>query len=210
MIRKRRKRGAWAGRRAAGTVGAGLGVLALAGSAAGQNQWLIQLEYSDPAVVINSLDDTVTVTLWAGFEPKYFAFAKGALDITADDPVDRGSWGNPQVLLTGPGAWHGVIADETVEGIVAIQLSLGQIYPDTANPIAAWRGTWSTVDLHPRKISLRTFSSEFVVYTEPEVSKSFLNWLEEGQGSIQVVPAPAAAMVGLVAIAASVRPPRRD
>ena len=60
-------------------------LLVLTGATAGQNSWMFEVEYSDQAGVINSLDDTATVTLWAVWDADQYAFAKVALNVTADE-----------------------------------------------------------------------------------------------------------------------------
>jgi hypothetical protein len=168
--------------------------LGLAGAAAGQNQWLFDITYSDPAGVINSLDDTATVTLWAAWDPSAYAFDRGRLDSIADDPMDAGEWSDPVAILHADGSDGGVIEGEVVTGIVVWQVDgYGGYFADTSNPIAVWTATWRTSDLSPRSVFLRTETDEFWLYVDfgtywIDVTDS----VNEGAGAISIVPGPGA------------------
>lgn len=168
----------------------------LSGAAAGQNEWLIDIAYSDPAGVINSLDDTATVTLWAVWDPEQYAFEKAILDMTADDLSHAGEWSDPHRLLQGFESEDGVIEGETVVGITPYQLHFPEagIFADTSNPIAVWTATWRTGDLTERIVRVNSASSEFSIYLpngwggSDGFTEDFVDSLIEGSGVITIVP----------------------
>ncbi len=188
----------------------GLAVLVLAGAAPAQNSWAFEISYSDPAGVINSPDDSARVTLWASWDPKpdqNFAFGWGALSVTADDPLDLGSWSDPTRLLKGPGSKNGIVDGESVTGIAAIQWYdfFAGIYPDDSNPIAAWSATWRTESVHPRTVPLTTLTTKFGIWQWQENLWDGLPTLIEGFGAIHVVPAPGILPLGAAASIAAKR-----
>lgn len=177
---------------------AGIGLLVAAAAASGQNQWLVEVTYSDPAGVLNSLDDTATVTLWAAFDPQYYAFWPGDLDVIAVDPLDFGLWSEPEAILFGPGAFHGAINGERVDNVITTQLHFpsGQIFADTSNPIAAWTAIWRTVDLSSRSVPVTTESLRYGVYSDDNGNaEDIVGTLEEGLGAIHVIPGPSASLL---------------
>lgn len=173
----------------------GAALVCFAGVAAGQNSWFFDIQYSDPAGVIDSPDDTATISLWAAWDAKYYAFDMAKLDVIADDPIDSGEWLESRTVLRGPGSGDGTIEGDRVAGIIPSQLQFpGTFFADTSNPILVWHGTWSTSALHARDIPINTESRAFRLWTDFEGdSDSFIDMLTEGFGTIQVVPAPAVA-----------------
>lgn len=198
--------------RTRGVFAAGCAALHLSAlPAAAENAWRFEVEYSDPAGVINSLDDTARVTLWAGFDENLYAFAGGVLSVNGDDPRDAGVWSFIERLLKGPGTRDGLAGGGWVTDIITGQLHFpsANIFADTSNPIEAWTAVWQTEDLAPRTVMLGTFTSKFDIYTnDAGVSDQFIDTLMEGIGEIRVVPAPAGAGV-LVALAGLFVPRRR-
>jgi hypothetical protein len=207
----------WHGRVCAAAVVAGL-----AGAAFGQNEWFIDIAYSDPAGVINSLDDTTTVTLWAAWDPEQYALQRAVWDMTADDLLDAGNWSNPFTFLFGPHFDNGTIEGESIRGIAATQLHFPEagIYADTANPIAAWTATWQTSDLTGRVVRVNSLTSEFSLYLpngeggSDGHTEDFVDSLIEGSAVIVVVPTPAPvatfAAVGTVLASRRCRSHRRN
>lgn len=181
--------------------GAGLS-LACDVRAGAEAWWLFDIRYSDPAGVINSPDDTATVELWAGFNPKAYAFEGGWLDITTDDPMDRGEWSELDAILEGPGWKDGVIDGERANDIRVGQLhALGGYYADTSNPILAWQATWTTIDVTRRNVDVVTLTSRFGVYADFAGNwKDLTSDVREGAARIRVVPCPAVS-VGWLGIA---------
>jgi hypothetical protein len=189
--------------KAAGAILGSAALLCPPGAAA-QNTWFFEVEYSDPAGVINSLDDTARVTLWVGFDPNLYAFSAGHLSVTASDDLHAGVWSDIERLLTGPGSKEGTAVDGTVKDIITNQLHFpsANIFADTSNPIEAWTAVWRTENLHNRLVPLSTATTRFHVYVDENgVSESFLDSLVEGVGEIVVVPAPGILAPGLLAVA---------
>jgi hypothetical protein len=177
------------------------GGLGLANSAIAQYQWLVDIEYSDPAGVINSPDDSARVTFWAAFPPKDYAFHNGKFDVIAHDPTGAGAWSQPERLLSGPSSQDGTINGEKIEGIVVGQLHFpsANIFANPANPIAAWTAVWSTSELGARTVPVTSETSEFSVYfSDMGISDNFVDLLHEGSAVINVVPAPASLGVFLL------------
>lgn len=116
------------------------------------------------------------------------------LDLTAADPMGAGQWSDNQVLLYGGEAVSdGLIDGPTVTGIRPSQVQFPEagIFADTANPIRAWFATWQTSDLRMRTIPVATVSEEFWVYTDSlGTSSNFIDSLNEGAASINIVPSP--------------------
>lgn len=185
-------------------VGGALGASVLAAGAASAQDawWTFDIIYSDPAGVINSPDDTATVELWAGFKPKYYAFEGGWLDITADDPMDRGQWSDPIAILEGPGWKDGFIDGEQVQDIRVGQLhALGGYFADTSNPILTWQATWTTFDLTRRNVDIVTVTSRFGIYADfAGYWKDLSDSVREGTASIHVVPCPGFSIGGLAVV----------
>ena len=180
----------------------------LASVATATNTWMVDISYSNPAGAIIDAGDTATVQIWAGFDDGLYAFAGGALNVNTDDGA--GSWSDLTLDLNGPGTTAGVGVGGNVTGIITGQLHfpLAQIFADTANPIKAWHGTFTTSDLSVHTANLTTDTSKYEVYINKEgTSDSFLDSLIEGAGGIQVgIPAPGtAALLGLGALAAGRR-----
>ena len=181
----------------------------LASVATATNTWMVDISYSNPAGAIIDAGDTATVQIWAGFDDGLYAFAGGALNVNTDDGA--GSWSDLTLDLNGPGTTAGVGVGGNVTGIITGQLHfpLAQIFADTANPIKAWHGTFTTSDLSVHTANLTTDTSKYEVYINKEgTSDSFLDSLIEGAGGIDIgiVPAPGtAALLGLGALAAGRR-----
>ena len=188
----------------------------LASVATATNTWNVDITYSNGLGYIGGPGDTATVQIWAAFDDNLYAFAGGALNANTDDP--NGSWDGLTLDLKGPGTFAGVGAGGNVTGIITGQLHfpLANIFADTANPIKAWHGTFSTSDFNARTVNFTTDTSKFDVYTTEDAngdgiadgnSESFIDSLIEGAGGIVVgVPAPGtAALLGLGALAAGRR-----
>ncbi len=188
-----------------GWLGAVAAALALPVVATGQNSWMIDIRYSDPAGVINSLDDTATVTIWAAWDPANYAFLGSELNVNAADPWVAGSWSGNIALLRSGGFRDGTIEGSQVRDIKTVQLHLPDagIYADPANPIAAWTATWRTSELTLRSIPVTTDSKDYWLYLNEQGQWSdLIDSLDEGVGVINVVPAPGAcALVGVAVVA---------
>src|SRR4051812_7228313 len=70
-------------------------LVALAGLASGAsatNSWSFDLNYTNQSGRIEKAGDSVTVTLFAGFDDNLYAFAASALSVMTGDAT--GSWSN--------------------------------------------------------------------------------------------------------------------
>jgi hypothetical protein len=177
-------------------------VAGLAGAAAGQNSWVFEVEYSDPAGVINSPDDTATVSLWAEWDANYYAFNTARLDVTADDLIDSGVWLKSRTVMRGPGSSDGTVQGERVLDIIPSQLYLPPNFlADTSNPILVWEGTWGTEVLLPRDVPVWTLTEEFWLYDDDAYFFDVVDSLAEGSTVIRVVPACPTASMALISAA---------
>ena len=144
---------------------------------------------------VTEAQPSATVEVWAVFDEDLYAMAGGRFEFAA--APDPGAFSEPQRLLKGPGTKDGEVSEsgDRVTGIVSGQLPGFPIEPpvDKSNPVGYWRVTWSTDDFTPRTVSLRTITTSFDVYLDPQgVSKSFLDQLVEGEGVIEVGSEPCA------------------
>jgi len=194
-------------------------LLTAAGSASAQMPemlWAWTVEYSDPANVINSPDDTVTALLTAQFNDG-IQFGAARFDIRSrglggddnDDAgftsgalvgignFDAGTAGNPALgELTNV---DGTIAGDAIRGIEAFQLPFGvDANALDDNPIEVYRVTWRTDDLTQRQVLVETTNHvQSLVYMDQFGSNRTLQSTPDAF-RIQVVPAPAtAALLGM-------------
>src|SRR5262249_48307838 len=134
---------------------------------------------------------STTVTMWAAYDPKWFAFAQTHTEIgSAPDP---GAFADPQALVSqkvycDPGK---VAPDgDGVTGIHIIQyhFPLAQ-HADTHTPLTVWSATWTTDDFTPRTVPIWTISLDYWVYVDDGgYGQDFygINF-SEAQGLIEVV-----------------------
>jgi hypothetical protein len=143
---------------------------------------------------------TVTIELWAAFNPDLYAFGQSLLDMRSGSDV--GTFGAPDVLLNDfPWNDPGEITDDgdAIAGIFAKQIHLdGGLFADPSNPILLWTCTWTTDDFTPRDVPLWTETERFLVIlrSDDSLEKDFVGLdFEEGAAVITVVPSPTAAVV---------------
>jgi hypothetical protein len=163
-------------------------VLAFGASALGQaNQFEVVI--SNP---VSPDQPSATVEVWAAFSPALYAFAKSRFDMLAS--ADEGGFSDPFLPLEFPGDYAGDIPPngDSVTGVNAGQVHMWNgPYADTSNPILIWSATWNTSDFHPRTVSLATTTSEYYVYENAGGgADNFIDHFVEGEGFIEVVPAP--------------------
>lgn len=146
-----------------------------------------------------------TVTVWAQFDPAQYAFAGAKWDMHASEA----EWSNAKIPFTGLPVLPGTVSPSgsSYLGIASGQLhGVAGIFANTSNPIVIWSAEFSTTDFTPRTIDLRSDTSEFLLYTNSLGSNaSFLSSFVEGQGQINVVPAPGAVALPLFILLASRR-----
>ncbi len=179
-----------------------VGVAGIATAAFGQAGWRVDVSNNITGPGQNSAE----ITISAFFAASDHAFGAALFNVIADEA----GWvaGSNEVLLPPP-ANPGVIAGGSITGITAGQIHFPPVVlANTANPIAAWKATWSTNDFSPRVVNVRTETTRFDVYisaTTPQ-SASRLSGLLEGAGEIRIVPAPSAlALLGLGGLVAARR-----
>jgi hypothetical protein len=99
----------------------------------------------------------------------------------------------------------GTLDGDTIRGIKPFQVYWPYsppIYPDTSNPIAAWRATWTTADFAHRDVTIGTLTDEFWVYEKQEgYFFNVVDALQEDQATIKVVPVPGAGCLFMAAFA---------
>ena len=184
-------------------------IFAVAGVAAAAAAQSINIDVANPT--LNPGESTM-VTLTAGFDAADYAMAGIATNFVASMGSD--GWSDLAVIapMNGPGTSAGAASATGVDGIIAGQLNFpaAMIFADDTNPIAFWSATYTApavVD-DPFTVDLSTRTTKFDVYLnrDSSLSESRLGSLSEGQGAINVVPAPASlALLGLGGLAAARR-----
>lgn len=179
-----------------------LGVAGLATAAFGQAGWNIAVSNN----ITGPGNNSAVVTISARFSPADHAFGAALFDVNASEV----GWvaGTNEVILPPP-ANPGTINGASITGITAGQIHFPPVVlANTANPIAAWRATWSTNNFSPRTVDITTRTTRFDVYLSPTTpqSESRLAGLMEGSGRIQIIPAPSAlALLGMGGLVAARR-----
>lgn len=171
-----------------------------------ENSWFWEVEYSNPAGHIASAEDTATITLWAAWDPEYYAFRGALLDVAGDDPRDASEWVE-WYLLVDDSNDDGTVDGASIRGVRPFQIYWPYdppYWPDTSNPIAAWTATWRTADLTPRDVTIQTVTESFEIYSEWEFG-DYVDGLTEGRAVIAVVPAPGLGSIPLAALLAILR-----
>lgn len=151
---------------------------------------------------------STTVTMWAAFDPKWYAFGLSKPEVWS---AGSGDFSSPQAIMKqkkycDPGD---VAPDgDSVTGtrLTQYQWLLGE-FADTANPIELWSVAWTTDHFKPRSVPVWTRSSSFYIYVD--ASGQWDNFygpdFSEARGTIQVVPAPAGSLVIGVGVFVSAR-----
>lgn len=164
------------------------GLLAACGSAAGQDG---TLNFNFPNGSVYTGAQPVQVELWVHVtsHPTYYAFAGWLGDVLGDDPT--ATWSN---LATPLPPTLPVSLGTPGNGSV-LNISVGQlhfppagIFAKTDNPIMIWSGEWSSTDLTPRFVELRTKTVKAEAYVT--VNNGYKLLLSEALGDIRVVPTP--------------------
>ena len=184
-------------------------ILAVAGVAAAAAAQSINIDVANPTL---GPGESTTVTMTAGYGGTDYAVAGIATNFISS--VGSDGWSDLALIapMNGPGTSAGAPSGTGVDGIIAGQLNFppAMIYAVAANPIAFWSATYTApavVDT-PFTVDLNTRTSRFDVYVrrDSSLSESRLADLAEGQGAINVVPAPASlALLGLGGLAAARR-----
>lgn len=141
--------------------------------------------------------ESTVVNMYATFPPTEFAFAAIITDLLAS--TGSTGWSDLEVprALSAPGWSEGTPTDLGIEGIIAGQIHFPPAGPpiDLSNPILFWQATYTApLDVStPFDIHLTTQTTRFLTYFSIDESgtRSHLDGLIEGQGTIRVVPAPA-------------------
>jgi hypothetical protein len=162
----------------------------------------------DVSGIITPDNPSVTVEVWAYFDPAQYAFAGALFDVVGGS--DAGGFSDPHAVLDDTGTDDGLVSGD---GDRVMHVIAGQIHfppadelADTSNPILIWEATWSTDDFSTRQVSLATETSKYHLYIDDlGHSKEFVDELAEAVGQISVVPAPGAAMALGVMMVASRR-----
>ena len=184
-------------------------LVAVAGVAAAATAQSIEIDVANPTLAPG---ESTTVTLSAGYGAGDYAVAGIATDFISS--VGSDGWSDVALIapMDGPGTTAGAPSGTGVDGIIAGQLNfpIAGIYADDSNPIAFWSATYTApaVVADAFTVDLSTDTSRFDVYVErgAALSESRLGDLREGQGAINVVPAPASlALLGLGGLAAARR-----
>ncbi|MEQ8316950.1 MAG: PEP-CTERM sorting domain-containing protein [Phycisphaerales bacterium] len=184
-------------------------ILAVAGVAAAATAQSISIDVANPTL---NPGESTTVTLSAGYGGGDYAIAGVGTDFISS--VGSTGWSDVQLIapMDGPGTSAGAPSGTGVDGIIAGQLNfpIAGIYADPTNPIAFWSATYTApaVVADAFTVDLSTDTSRFDVYVSRDaaLSESRLGDLREGQGAINVVPAPASlALLGLGGLAAARR-----
>lgn len=188
-----------------GTVAGGFFTV-ICGAAGQANSWSWQVEYSNPGGFIREPGDTATVTLWAAWDPAYYAFRGALLDVVADDPTGAGEWVEwetlPEVFSIGYSS-DGTLDKDAIRGIKPLQPYwpyFPPIYPHTDNPIAVWRATWTTEEFAHRDVEVTSLTQNFWVWDQEAYFFDFADSLGEGGASISVVPSAATGWVVLAVL----------
>jgi hypothetical protein len=149
--------------------------------------------------VVSPEQPSATVTLWAAFDPQWYAFGLSHTEVWgAPDP---GNFSDPEALIfqkkyCDPG--DVALDGDSITGIRITQYHflLGQL-ADPHNPLELWSATWTTDDFCPREVPIWTQSLDFWVYiSDSGEGKNFYGPdFAEASGVIEVVPAPAGAVL---------------
>jgi hypothetical protein len=193
---------------------AGAGIATLLGTAlpaAAQNEWLVQVTYSNGYSFIGDYDDTATINVWAKWDPSYYAFGLGSFSLHADKMW--GTWSEVQSVLDGPIHDDGTINGLSIEGISGSQHSDPDqgVFPDESNPILVFSAVWSpSGEVKFGSVNLNTETSAFGLYADAEGSWDVVDGVEEGMGRISLmIPAPGAGAALAFGAGAAIRRRRR-
>lgn len=141
--------------------------------------------------------ESTVVSMYAAFPPTEFAFGAIFTDLLAS--TGSTGWSDLEVprALRAPGWSEGTPTTMGIDGIIAGQVYFPVAGPeiDLSNPILFWQATYTApLDVSaPFDIHLTTQTTRFLTYFSIDESgtRSHLDGLIEGQGTIRVVPAPA-------------------
>ncbi len=131
---------------------------------------------------------STTVTVWAAFDPQWYAFHRSHTEVESDPDV--GAFSDPVVLLEFGEAGDVAPDGDRVWGIDFHQWEgFGGLFADTGNPIAVWSTTWTTDDFTPRSVPILTTSVDFYVYVD--IDGTWQNFygpdFSEAQGFINIL-----------------------
>ncbi|MFI4916096.1 MAG: hypothetical protein ACIAS6_06270 [Phycisphaerales bacterium JB060] len=145
---------------------------------------------------------STTVTMYAGFDPMFYAMAGVGTNLITSVGSEGFSDAFVVAPMDGPGTSPGMPSATGWDGIIAGQLNFpatAGIYADPTNPIAFWEATYTapTDVASPFDIDLSTMTTRYDIYISMDrsTSESRLAELVEGSGAIRVIPAPASALV---------------
>ncbi len=178
--------------------------LLCSGSAFGQptqwGGWLIEV-IGEP---VSPTNPTTTVRVSAYFPSSMWAFGYGMVDLTSTDPKSTFSDPFMPPPLREPCASlpnRGVLVNGGAYGVHFGQINILGCRAVDLNPLAIWEATWTTRDFTRRDVHLETSSTPwFHVYEDPSATLNTidlipLNQFRHGSAVIQVIPAPAGALL---------------
>ncbi len=137
---------------------------------------------------VSPSNPSVTVRVWARFDPIDHAFATGWFDVHARE----GEWSDA-VVLTPPPWRPGEIVGSTVKDIVLWNNAnmCPSFFSNPANPLAVWEAKLTIDVFRPRVIPLETITHRLFVYPELCVPMARSpEFRTEGSATIRVVPCP--------------------
>lgn len=152
------------------------------------------LEFRFPNGSVYSGGASVDVELWVSMEPTgiVYAWESWAGDVLGDDP--SADWGGLSTPFALPGSSVGTPGGGSVSDILLFQWHFPPVvYAKTDNPIMIWHGAWSSADLTPRTVALTTVTTKAGAYYNTPTGPTLL--LDEGVGTIHVIPSPWAGVV---------------
>lgn len=191
----------------------------MASTAAAQmapNGWIIEVQDPILGPVGSGLPQMTTIEVSAKFDSTVdYAFAAGLFDFVASEG-SLANWSNNQRIApfdTIAGPFNGVLDPSGTrwEGVNPGQLHFppAGIIGDPSNPALVWSIKYTATDFTPRFIDLETVTSRFDLYIDamlPDSRTLDTTLLMEGEGQIQIIPAPGAlACLGMAGLAMAYR-----
>lgn len=159
----------------------------------------VNIIVDDPTL---ELGESTTIRMEAYFDPALYCMGGIATSLVSS----AGSVGLSDLRLlapmNGPGTTPGALSGTGVNGIISGQLHgfIGAgIYGDPTNPMPFWEATYTAppTTTDPLTVDLFTETTRFDVYLvrDSAQSESRVDVMQEGFAQINIVPAPAGAVV---------------
>lgn len=168
------------------------------------NGWIIEVH--DPILAppghSSGLPQSTLITIKAKFDSsEYYAFAAGRFDFVASE---SGGWSGNSLLapFDGMGTRPGILSPTGTTDVITGQMHFPPFtVGDPSNPADVWTIMYTATEFTPRFIDLETLTSRFDLYIAAASAESRplrTSMLMEGDGRIQIIPAPGSiACVGL-------------